>query len=251
MVGFCSGIGFDGRQRFNIGALQIGFLIKKGGRNKDMTISFKKFVSIFWKYLIHFIKANLMFILFCLPVVTIPSAITGLYSICVDVVQGKTEGVFQTYKAATRKTFLKSIAVTSVFGMLFIAAATGIRFYRVFMEQNMLAIIPEGIALAVGLVTGAMIPYGYIMLAKTDLKLKDVLKNAFLLVFLEPKGTLLSFFISFFFAFVMLANFTGFYVIILLIGISIVAYAGTYFSLYGVQKHVVPKMTEVMNDNIG
>lgn len=216
-----------------------------------MTISFKNFVSIFWKNLIHLIKANLVFILFCFPVVTIPSAITGLYSICTDVVQGKTEGVFQTYIAATKKTFLKSIAVTSVFSMIFIVAATGIRFYLAFMEQNVLAVIPEGIALAVALVAGAMIPYGYIMLAKTDLKLKDIFRNAFLLVFLEPKGTLLSFFISFFFAFVMLANFTGFYVIILLIGISVVAYAGTYFSLYGVQKHVVPKMTEVMNDNIG
>ena len=213
-----------------------------------MTISFKDFVSTFWKHLIHLIKANMAFLLFCVPVVTIPAAITGLYSICTDVVQGNTEGVLKTYVSAIKRSFLKSFALTSVFGMLFIIAATGIRFYLTFMEQNLFAMIPEGIALAVALVAGAMIPYSFIMLAKTDLKLKDILKNAFLLVFLEIKATALSFCISFFFAFVMMANFTGFYVVILLIGISIVAYVGTYFSLYGVLKRVVPKMAEVNYD---
>lgn len=209
-----------------------------------MELSFKDFVSTFWKNLILLIKANLTFLLLCLPVVTIPAAITGLYSICVDVVQGKTEGVFKTYLSALKKTFLKSLAVTALFLLVFFVAGTGIRFYLTFTEQNFLAIIPEGVAFAVGLVAGAMISYSFIMLAKTDLKLKDLLKNAFLLVFLEPKGTLLSFLISFFFAYVMMANFTGFYVVILLIGISLVAYTATYFGLYGVLKHVVPKTLE-------
>lgn len=213
-----------------------------------MTISFKNFVSAFWKNLVHLVKANLAFLLFCIPLLTIPAAITGLYSICTDVVQGNTEGVLKTYVSSIKRAFLKSIALTSVFGMVFIIAATGIRFYLIFMEQNVFAVIPEGIALAVALVAGAMIPYSFIMLAKTDLKLKDILKNAFLLVFLEPKGTLIAFFISFFFAYVMMVNFTGFYVVILLIGISVVAYAGTYFSLYGVLKHVVPQMAEVNDD---
>lgn len=214
-----------------------------------MTISFKDFISTFWRNLIHLVKANLVFLLFCLPVVTIPAAITGLYSICVDAVQGKTEGIFRSYLKVIKKCFFTSIALAAVFVAVFLMAVTGIRFYLSFMAESLLALIPEGIALAVGIVAGAMVPYGFIMLAKTELKLKDILKNAFLLTFLEPKGTALSFLISFFFAFVMMANFTGFYVVILLIGISIVAYTGTYFSLYGVLKHVVPKVTEV-NCNI-
>lgn len=213
-----------------------------------MSISFKNFVSAFWKNLIHLVKANLAFLLFCIPVVTIPTAITGLYSICTDVVQGNTEGVLKTYVSSIKRSFLKSIALTSVFGIVFIIAAAGIRFYLAFMEQNVLAVIPEGIALAVALVAGSMIPYSFIMLAKTELKLKDILKNSFLLVFLEPKGTALSFWISFFFAYVMMANFTGFYVVILLIGVSVVAYVGTFFSLHGVLKRVVPQKAEVNCD---
>ena len=209
-----------------------------------MTLSFKDFIYFFWKNLIHLIKANLMFLLFCLPIMTIPSAITGLYRICTDAVQGTTSGVFRTYISAVKKTFLRSIAVFTIFGLIFLSAVTGIRFYSAFIQQNVLMIIPEGIALAVGLVSGAMVPYAFIMLAKTDLKLKAVLKNAFLLVFLEPMGTLLSFLIGFFFAFLLMKNFTGLYVVILLIGISIVAYSGTYFSLYGVLKHVVPKISD-------
>ena len=209
-----------------------------------MTISFKNFISIYWRNLVHLIKANLVFILFCLPIVTIPAAITGLYSICTDAVQGRTEGVFKVYITAVRKHFLKAIALTAVFVVILVMAATGIQFYLAAMEQNVLALIPEGVALAVGIVGGAAIPYAYIMLAKTDLKLKNILKNAFLLVFLEPKGTALSFLISFFFAYVMMANFAGFYVVILLIGISVIAYTGTYFSFYGVLKRVVPAMED-------
>ncbi len=204
-----------------------------------MSISFKNYVGVFWRNLIHLVKANLLFWLFCLPVVTIPAALTGLHTVCADAVRGKTDGVFKTFVAAGKEKFGRSLAAWLLYALLFFLSATAVSFYMGLRSSMTLVLIPEGIALAVAMIAAAMLPYSFTLLAQTDLGLRDIVKNSFLMVFLEPKTTIVSFLVCGIWIFVQVVFFMKLFAFVLVIGVSLAVFTGTYFSMYGLLKRVI------------
>ena len=88
-------------------------------------------------------------------------------------------------------------------------------------------------------ITYLMISYCYTMLARVDLTLGKVLKNSFLLTFLNLKFSICSGVITI--AVIVLCSLFWLRVfpLLLLCAFSLVVYFATYFSLFGLEKYVL------------
>ncbi len=136
------------------------------------------------------IWVNLLFILFCLPVVTAPAALSGLNRVCLLLVREGTAYVWTDFIMEFRASFFKSIAV--FVGCAVTAPAAWLCLYvSRSIAQGMTAFILIMLAvLALGW-SLLMLCYAFPMLALCSLRAKEILRNAYSLILLEPKADIL------------------------------------------------------------
>lgn len=204
---------------------------------ETLVLGWKHLFVTLWREVYTLIKANLCFLLFCLPVVTIPAALTALHGICVDAVRGEKCRVMRTFLKTIRHQFFQSWGVFGILGVLEFVSAYGAWFY--FRQGNPVTGVLGLFMTAVAVIVLLMIPYSFCMLARVDLTLKKVLKNAFLLVFLNLKFSICAGVLCLALLVVQLLWWLYLIPLILLIGLALTAYIGTYFSLFGLQKYVL------------
>jgi uncharacterized membrane protein YesL len=142
--------------------------------------------------LFRLVKLNLLFLVFCLPVITAPAA-TAAMSRVTKSMWKESHFFWSDYW----ETFLGEFGKASLAGILLYggggAAAVGFLFYREMAKQTALLLAPAWICAAVFLLFLVMGAYVFPMIAALDLPLKAVFKNAFLLVFLRfPQNLLLA-----------------------------------------------------------
>ena len=204
-----------------------------------MNISLFDFVGCFWRNLIHFVKANLLFFLFCLPILTIPASLTALNTVCADAAMGRSGEIWKTFLTTIKEKFGKSLAVGFIYTVVFCFSGVSIWFYSSLGTRSKAAIIPEGIVFALAMVTLASMPYSFVMIGKTDLSIKEILKNSLIMLILEPRTAIVSVLIIFFWIYIQTMLFLNIYAVILVIGATLVVYAGAYFAIYGLLIHVI------------
>ncbi len=204
---------------------------------ETLVLGWKHLFVTLWREVFTLIRANLCFLLFCVPVVTIPAALTALHGICVDAIRGEKCRVMRTYLKTIRHQFFQSWGVFLLQAVVEFIAAYGSWFY--FQQGNIVTGILGLFMAAVAVVVLLMIPYSFCMTARVDLPLKDVLKNAFLLVFLNLKFSICCGVLCLVLLLVQLLWWLYLIPLILLIGLALTAYIGTYFSLFGLQKYVL------------
>lgn len=204
-----------------------------------VVFSFKGMCLALWGALPQLITANLCFLLFCIPVLTAPAALTALHGVCVDAVRGIKKPVFKKFVSAIRKDLLPALALFLILFLLLGMAVFGTQFYLQRGAEN-------GLFIAVGIVTAViavlaflMLPSAFVMLSITPLKIKQILKNAFLLAFLNLKFAVLGAVCTVALIAVQAAFCVRLVPFILLIGISLTVYLAAYMALYGLQRFVL------------
>lgn len=202
-----------------------------------LVFSWKNMVLTIWREIFTLIRANLCFLLFCTPIVTIPSAVTALYGICVDAIQGKKCIVFKTYLKAVRFQFFQSWAAFALLGILEFISAFGAWFY--FTRGNLIfGVLGLGMT-AVAVVTLLAFPYCFCMLARVNLSLIQVLKNSFLMVFLNLKFSICGGVLAVALLTVLILFWLYMIPTILLCALALTAYLSGYFALYGLENYVL------------
>lgn len=136
----------------------------------------------FWKL----IGANLLFVVFSLPVVTLPAALCALNRVCLLIYREGNCFLWTDFFQKFRRSFWRSLLPGALFGALTFAgyffmslgAANGIYpvWCMIFWSVGILAA-------AAGIVWGA---YFFVLAALLDQKNPGVLKNAFLLCMIHP-----------------------------------------------------------------
>lgn len=202
-------------------------------------MGWKNLFTTLWREVFTLIRANLCFLLFCIPVVTIPPAMCALHGVCVDAIRGKKCKVARCFLDAIRRQFLQSWALALALGAVEFAAVFGAWFYFTRADGNWGVMLLGLVMSAIAVIGYLMVPYCLTMLARVDLPLVKVIKNAFLLAFLNLKFSICSGVI----VFALLAVWVLFWLymipLLLLCAFSLTAYAAVYFSLYGLQKFVL------------
>ena len=149
-----------------------------------------RFLETLWREFYALLKLHLLFLLSCIPVVTIPAAITAMSRITITMVQDRTSFLWADYWQAFKRDFGKSLpGGLALLGML---AVFGIStwFYYQLMLQNRFFVILAGASACLLLSTLMMSLYFFPMLASVELSLGQLLKNSCILTFVNMKRSL-------------------------------------------------------------
>lgn len=202
-------------------------------------LGWKNLFKTIWREIFTLVKANLCFLLFCIPIVTMPAALCALHGVCVDAVRGKDCKVMGTFLHTIKSQLLQSWAVFLLLGLLEFISVYGAWFYFTHSNGNWLLILMGLFMSGTAVITYLMLSCCYTMLARVDLTLGKVIKNSFLLTFLNLKFSICSGVITIAVIVFCSLFWLRVFPLLLLCAFSLVAYFATYFSLFGLQKYVL------------
>lgn len=167
-----------------------GVGIPKGRQNKSkVKVFFQIFFRRFWK--IGFL--NLLYILFCIPIVTIGPATAGMVKVLKNFSQETHAYVFMDFWDSFKKNFKQSFIVGIVNILIVLCMAAGFIVYPTLAKQsgNIIWYILFIAVASISVVLMMMNFYIFLMIVTTNIKLKDIIKNSFVLAFMEFKKNLL------------------------------------------------------------
>ena len=140
----------------------------------------------------HFAKLvglNMLFLLFCIPVVTIPAALCGMNRVCILLVREGTASVWNDFITEFRSSLLKSLPPALLCAFLAADAALCVFMSMAVNAGLMLVLLAAAAVLAIAaLLLGCSI---YVLMPLVALKNGDILRDALFLIISEPKSDLL------------------------------------------------------------
>ena len=149
------------------------------------------FGEIIWREFWSLLMLNVLFILSCIPIVTIPAAITAMNRITVTMVRDKNYFLLIDYWKAFKRDFGKSFLGGLILGIALVLFGISTWFYYMLSQtQGALFLILAGCSLCLLLTAYFVSVYFFPMLAMVDLKLKPLLINSCVLTYSCIKRTL-------------------------------------------------------------
>lgn len=145
---------------------------------------FKLFFEVFLREFFELIKLNLLYVLFCIPIVTIPAATTAMSRVTLTMIRDKNHFLWSDFLNSFKTEFLRSTAAGFLLFLGTAAALFGVRFYGVSAAQSPLLYLPLGVSACVALLLTFMGFYLFPLLALVNLPFGQTLKNALLLAFI-------------------------------------------------------------------
>lgn len=128
------------------------------------------------------VKANILFCLFCLPVVTIPAALKALTRVCVLLLRGEPLDLWPDWWAAFRRGFGRTTAAGAAMALALSAAGYGVGFYGSGMAENGLLAAPAFLLAAAMAVLAMSLFSLFPLLEFSELGLGEAVRSALLLV---------------------------------------------------------------------
>ena len=131
---------------------------------------------------------GLMYLLFCLPIVTIPAATAAMVRIMIHMVDDEPRFLWSDYIKAFKENFKGATLVG--WGLFLVSGVLVYAFliYRTVLKEYPILYVPAIIVITAVLALKLMSYYIYPMLVRTELPYKAVIKNSFLLLFVEKNG---------------------------------------------------------------
>ena len=128
------------------------------------------------------VKANILFYLFCLPVLTIPAALKALTRVCVLLLRGEPLDLWQDWWGAFRQGFLRATAAGALMAVALGASGFGVAFYvRGMAESGLLAAPALILAVLMGVLVMSLFSL-FPLLEFSELGLGEAVHSALLLV---------------------------------------------------------------------
>lgn len=128
------------------------------------------------------VKANILFCLFCLPVLTIPAALKALTRVCVLLLRGEPLDLWPDWWAAFRRGFGRTTAAGAAMALALAAAGYGVGFYGSGMAENGLLAAPAFLLAAAMAVLAMSLFSLFPLLEFSELGLGETVRSALLLV---------------------------------------------------------------------
>ena len=163
---------------------------KDGPKKKRIVVFFEIFLRKFWKLL----SLNAIFVLFCLPIVTIGPAMAGATKVLRNYSQERHAFLFSDFWGSFKRNFKNAFLMGLIDLFAIISVGSGCYVYPLLSKQldNMMIYIPLSIVLAIGVVLLIMNFYSFLMIVTTDISFKNILKNSLFLTFLELKTNIIT-----------------------------------------------------------
>ena len=219
--------------------MRFGYSDPARAEGENLLFGFKPMLKTLWQCAYPLMKLNLCFLLFCLPVVTIPAAVTALHGGCVDLIRGRRISVLRLFLKTVRTQFFASWAVLFLLLVPCIWSVLNAWFYFSKVSELTLWLVPGLGMSAAAVVLLLMLPYGLTMTARVDLSIPKIIKNAFLLTFLNLPFSLCSSLLILLILVMSVLYWLYALPLTATITFALCGYIGVYFSLYGLQRFVL------------
>lgn len=148
-----------------------------------------KFFEIYGRRVWKLIQLNIIYIIFCIPVITFGPATAAMTKVARNYSQERNAFVFGDFIDTFKKCFKQSFAMGLIDIIFAIALSVGIPTYYSWAQQNSMIYIPLVLCISLALLFLMMHFYIYLMIVSTNLKMKQILKNSLFLVSLGLKGS--------------------------------------------------------------
>ena len=209
-------------------------------RQKGRELEFVRFLRTMFREFWELMKTNFLFILSCLGVVTIPAALTALNYITLTMYRDKNHFLWRDYWKAFKTDFWRSLVGGLVFGALLTVFFIASYFYFQLTRQNgMFFIVPMVLSVFLFLVTYIAAVYFFQMLPTVDVKLWPLLKNSFMLFFLNFPRNLLALLVAAIFIFVGFGLLPFSAVVLVCVHFSLMSLALNFITYNAVEKYVI------------
>lgn len=197
------------------------------------------FFEIFFREFFELIKLNLLFFLFCIPIITIPAACTAMSKLTVTMVRDQNHFLWTDFWAAFKADFGKSLGAGALIFFGIGAGAFGTWFYSKLISSSIFFYLPLGLSVLIVLVLTIMGFYVFPMLALVDLPLKKIIRNAFLLTFVCFHYNLLTVAIVGVLSFLAFGFFPLTLPLFPIFWFAPVNFITTFCAYYGIRKYVI------------
>ena len=141
------------------------------------------------------IIVNVLFLVSCVPIVTIGAAIAALHKVAQDIVHDTDNGIFKTFFRAFRDNFKQATALWLM--MLVFAAAMGCNYMLIagFVAGTLATVLKGALVVAIGLVL-VMAAYMFPLMVRYTNTLRELATNALILAVVKLPRTVGLFLLS-------------------------------------------------------
>jgi uncharacterized membrane protein YesL len=150
------------------------------------------YFDIFFNTAFDLIKLNCLFLLTCIPVITIPAAVTSLSWVVSMMVRKREYRVWKDFWKRFRSDFGQSLVFGVLSAIIYYLSGVSILYYMVVMQSSWMGpalMIVFGIIIAIPIM---MSLYFFSLIATVNLSPVGIIKNAFVLTFLNLRKNSIS-----------------------------------------------------------
>lgn len=189
----------------------------------------------FWKL----IQLNLLYLLFCIPIVTIGPATAGFIYVLRNMVNEQPIFLFSDFWDAFKANWKQSFLLSVLAAVASVVVSVSVRFYLQNSQQHGWMLVPAALTLFVAFVLIMMSFYAMLMVVTLELSLSAILKNAAILGIVCLKTNILTFL---FVGLIVLATILLFPISLLLVLFlvpSLIGFIICYNSYPGIKKYAI------------
>lgn len=152
-----------------------------------------KVLTTLWREFWNLIKLNVMFLLTCIPIVTIPAAMTAMSRITCTMVRDENFFLWSDYWKAFKRDFWRSLLVGfAVVALIAVFTVSLIFYYNLAGTVDKLFLFVAAFSICLIIIVSVASCYFFPMLALVDLPVKNLVINSLVMVFGCFKRSLLA-----------------------------------------------------------
>lgn len=201
----------------------------------------KEGIALFWdiftREFTSLIKLNLLFIVSCIPLVTIGPAIGAMTSVTVKMVQDKPSDLFYDFKEAFKKNWKTSFLIW-FFAIIFMVILGKLLVFCI-VTEGLIYNIATSIIIIIGILFCIILLYIYPMSVSIDLSLRIIIKNSLLLSIMYIKHSVLTFILFIALIEVSILFFPFTMPVILLFTFSFCSFLSSFCAWNGIKKYIL------------
>lgn len=160
-------------------------------KNTPQKKRFFIFFELYFRKFFKFIQLNLLFLAYCVPIVTIGPAIAAMTVIAKKMMQDRHVFLLSDFFDAFKDNFKQSFFMGLIDLVVLFLCSTAITFYYNYDTQSMWIWVPFLIAVLTGILFLFINFYAFTMITTIRLRLRDIIKNAMIFSVIGIKANLI------------------------------------------------------------
>lgn len=208
---------------------------KDSPQKKGISLFLELFITRFWDIL----KLNIIFIIYCIPIVTIGPAIGALTSITMSMIQRKHIYIFSDFHQAFKSNWKQSLICSFIFALILTLLGIAVLFYYKLAQQQPIFYFVLFVCLFIAVLLGLALIYIYPLLTTISLSIKDIFKNSIFLGIVCLKNSLLCALVCGIFLGINIVFFPLTFPLLLIFTFSMISFIANFTAWPGIKKYII------------